>query len=78
MAFVFPSGVEGNKGGVSPAHSAEPDGGKVLKAVKGFTGFITRQKRGYDREMECRTMIVLFRLMLVEKTKNMIKLQAQK
>lgn len=44
MAFVFPSGVEGNKGAVSPAHSAEPDGGRVLKAVKGF---ITRQKQGY-------------------------------
>lgn len=29
-------------------------------------------------EMECRTMIVLFCLMLEEKTKNMIKLQAQK
>lgn len=36
MAFVFPSGVEGNKGAVSPAHSAEPDGGRVLKAVKGI------------------------------------------
>lgn len=45
MAFVFPSGVESNKGAVSPAHSAEPDGGRVLKAVKGF---ITRQKQGYD------------------------------
>lgn len=45
MAFVFPSGVEGNKLAVSPAHSAEPDEGRVLKAAKGF---ITRQKQGYD------------------------------